>query len=109
MSDIRIKLTKEEKEEFALLTKEEQNQFMETASKRRQQLMVKTIVLTTILIESFDDLIEFDSFRHKLKNLANNYSKELNKYIDDVFDINEERGLSTDYIAKITAEIDKLL
>jgi hypothetical protein len=108
MSKIAINLTKEEKDEFAKLPKEEQEAFIEAAWNQRQNIMIKTIGLSMLLIESFDKLKEFGLQRHKLKQYGNMYNKELEKYINEVYD-QELPGESTDYIAELSKKIDELL
>jgi len=108
MSHIRVNLSKEEKEEFAKLTEQEQKQFLDDALAMRHTLMVKTAVVSMILIESFDDLKEFGLQRQRLKNLGNQYNKELEKYINAIFDSTEEKGNAADYVALMSGKVDNL-
>jgi hypothetical protein len=108
MSKISIHLTEEEKAEFAKLPKEEQEKFMETAMVARETLMVKTAVLSMLLIESFDSLKEFGLQRQKLKNLGNRYNEELEKYVNIIFDNAEQKGNAADYVAEMSSKINKL-
>lgn len=108
MSTIKIHLTEEEKQEFAKLPKEEQDKFMEAAMAAREGLMVKTAVLSMLLIESFDSLKEFGLQRQRLKNLGNQYNKELERYINTIFDNAEQKGSAADYVAEMSSKIDEL-
>lgn len=108
MSSIKVNLTEEEKKEFAKLTEQEQQQFLDDALAMRHTLMVKTAVLSMLLIESFDDLKEFGLQRQRLKNLGNQYNKELEKYISIIFDNAEEKGAAADYVAEMSGKIDNL-
>ena len=109
MSKLNIELTPEEAEEFRNMNLEEQKAFMETANKRREQLMLKTTVLSTLLVEAFDELEYFKMTRYKLKQSANNTRRMLLKYMKEVYDINTEESESTEYIARVSKQIDKLL
>ncbi len=114
MSELKIKLTQEEKEEFALLPKDQQQEFMNAALKRRNHLMLKTMVLSSILVDSVEEMEEFGLVRHRLKQVGKMYNKELDKIIDNVFDTistdnPEDQQDSAGYIAQISQAIDKLI
>ena len=111
MSTIKIRLTKEEQEEFALLPKEQQQAFMDAADRRRKHLMLKTMVLSSILVDSLEEMEEFGLVRFRLKQVGRQYNAELDKIIDNVFDeiTNGDKQDSTGYIAQISQAIDKLI
>lgn len=108
-STVHIELSEEETNEFRSMSRKEQKSFMETANKRREQLMLKTAVLCSLLVESFDALEYFKMTRYKTKQSVNNAKKHLEKYIDDVYGNNKNESDSTDYIAQKSKEIDKIL
>lgn len=109
MSELHIELTPEELQEFSNMSVQEKKEFMESADNRRKQLMLKTVVLTSVLVESFDELEYFKMTRYKTKHSVKNAKKHLEKYINDVYNVNVEEELGTEYISQISKEIDKLL
>jgi len=104
-----MELTPEETEEFRGMNRAEQKAFMETANKRREQLMLKTTVLATLLVESFEELEYFKMTKYKLKQSTNNTKRMLLKYMTEVYDINTQEAESTEYISRVSKQIDKLL
>jgi hypothetical protein len=109
MRQFELKLSKQEMEEFDALSIEEQDKYLATANEIRKQLMLKTVVLSNILIESFDTLESFGLMRMSLKHSAQKTKRLLEDYINQIYDVKEEESESIDYIAKVSKEIDKLL
>lgn len=72
-------------------------------------LLVRSFVLSMLLIETFDELEEELNYKHSLKQKGNQFKKELEKYCDKVFDNCDEPSLSIDYVSQISKEINKLI
>lgn len=95
---IRIKMTQQEAEEFDKLSEEDKQKFFEGVNLRRKHLMLKTAVASMFLVECFDELEEIGMLRHKLKQSGSKFNVELDKYIDQIFAINEDNSDSTEYL-----------
>lgn len=106
--DIRIKMTEEEAAEFEKLDEQQQQDFFEGVKKRREQLMLKTAVASMFLVECFDELETLGVQKHKLRQLGNQYNTHLVKFMDKIFDINEDDNEGTEYLNKQIAEMHKL-
>lgn len=91
-------MTKQEADEFEKLSEEEKQKFLEGVDLRRKHLMLKTAVASMFLVECFDELEEIGMLRHKLKQSGSRFNVELNKYIDQIFAINEDSSDSTEYL-----------
>lgn len=72
-------------------------------------LLIRTVLLSTLLIETFDELEEQLDYTHKLKLKGNQFKQELEKYCNQVFDNCKESNLSTQYISDISAKLDNII
>jgi len=98
MSDIRINMTTDEAEEFEALSEEKQKEFMEGVKLRREHLMLKTAIASMFLIECFDEIEILGLQRHGLKQAGKKYNEQLEKYVTDIFKINNSNSESTEYL-----------
>lgn len=75
----------------------------------KKNLMVKSTILTMLLIENLDELEEHGLFRKNLKKSGKPFKHQLLVYINKVFDVAEEKSLATDYMSKVSKKIDEFL
>lgn len=101
-----ILLTQEEKQIFNNLTQEQKKEYMNGKLTERENLLLKTIVVSNVLMECFDDLEKYNMHRQKLKQVGKNYNTHLEKLINQVFDENERSLESTDYVFNMTNRIN---
>lgn len=66
--------------------------------------MVRTLVLTTLLIEYLEDLEEFNYFRFTLKKFAKLFKKNLLNYVDKTYEALPEKNKpsATQFITSAT-------
>lgn len=72
-------------------------------------LLIRSFLLSMLLVETFDELEEELNYKHSLKQKGNQFKKELEKYCNTVADNCDELSLSTDYVNKISKKLDKLI
>lgn len=106
--DIRIKMTEDEQKEFETMSEEQQQAFFEAVKTRREQLMLKTAVASAFLIECFDNLEEVGLLKHSLKQSGKVFKTKLEKYVNDIFDANEDDVEGSNYIEQGVLEIHKI-
>ena len=74
-----------------------------------KDLLIKTLLLSVMLVETFDELETQAGYIHDIKRKGKQFKVLLEKYCNEVFDNCEEDILGTEYVAKITAELDKII
>jgi tRNA G10 N-methylase Trm11 len=92
---MKIPMSKQEQADFEKMSAEDQQKFVEKKRQKRERLGTKTVILATLLIESLDDVEEFNLFRHKLKQSSKSYKKECEKFLDDLFknkELTDDKG-----------------
>lgn len=104
-----MQFNQEEKGTLENLSPELKDAYIEQRAKKRQVLMIKTIGLTSLLLECFDELETLNIFRHRMKKTGNPFLKTLEKYINDVYDVNEKPSESNEYLAVLSNKINKLI
>lgn len=107
MSDIRLSMTDEEAEEFSNLSEEQKDKFFESVKLRKQELMLKTAVASMFLVECFDELEQLGVLRNKLKQTGKAFNKHIEKFVEDIFNNNEENSDSTEYINEMIKRFHK--
>lgn len=106
---MKLKMTKEDKDIFDALTEDLKEVFLKEKDEERKNLMLKSVILTTLLIENLDALEEFGLFREKLKIKGKPFKHQLLLYINQIWGIKEDLNEGTDYILQISKKIDELL
>ena len=106
---MKIKMTEQDKALFEAMSKEDQDKFLNEKDEQRKNLMLKSVILTTLLIENLDDLEEFGLYREKLKVKGKPFKHQLLVYIKQVWGIEDDLNEGTDYILQISKKIDEML
>jgi glutamyl/glutaminyl-tRNA synthetase len=114
-----MKLTPEEKKYLEDKTPEEIDKFVAERAIKIEKLSVKTVALTTLLLESLEELEGYNMFRQLMKNKVKSFKKPLESYINDLFktkalsEDDEQRKETADFICSVTKtieiEVDRLL
>lgn len=110
-----IKLSKEEAQRFSAMSEPEKQLFMKDKRDELDKLAMKTSILTSLLIDSLDDIEKFSMYRQNLKKRGNMFKAELETYMNDLFkektltDDNEERLNTADFIVHATKAADEEL
>lgn len=105
-----IKLTQEQAAQIEKMSDKEKEEFYANAEKVRTNLGLKTVFLTTLLIENLETLEEFNMKRGKLKETAKAFNIQMHKYMNEIYkNIDGETVFSSDYIMEMTKKIDELL
>ena len=107
---MQIRFTEQEKIEFEALSKDEQTELIAKKANHRNNLSLKSIVLTNLLLETLDELEHYNMTRFNLKRTTQKNKVELDKYLDDTFRIITQTGDMevTEYTSKISEAVDKL-
>lgn len=105
---MKLKLPKEKQEIFDKLDESLREKFLAEVDEERQNLMLKSITLTTLLLESFDDLEEFGMFRAKLKEKGKMFRHQAVLYVKQVWGVEEDLNEGADYLVKMSQKIDDL-
>lgn len=87
---------------------------MKDRKKALEDSLIRTITLTTLLVDELDELGKHRLYRHRLKRTGNQFKKELEKQVDDVWKSGnkkdaEEMSKNTDKVAKVAREFDKAI
>ena len=110
---MKVILSPKEKERFQKLTEPEKQLFLQEKADRLEKLSIKTAILTTLLIESLDDIEMYNLFRHRLKKTSKIFKAECEAYVDDLFrseNLEESKGQRTntaDYIVHASKAVDE--
>ena len=91
-------MTLEESEEFEKLDETQKQEFMDGVQLRREHLMLKTAVASLFLVECLDEVETLGLLRHQLKQAGKKFHAELEKYVTEIFAVNESNSESTDYL-----------
>lgn len=105
-----IKLSREEADLLEAMSEEDKEKFYANAEKVRTNLGLKTVALTTMIIENLDQLEQFNMKRGKLKETAKAFNIQMHKYMKEVYDnIEGDAVFSSDFIVELTTKIDELM
>lgn len=108
-----IRMTKEEHQRYSSLTEVERELFLKDKKQKLEKLGTKVTILTNLLVDTLDDIEEFNLFRHRLKQLTKSYNKECKLYLDDLFrssvltDDQGQRVSTADYIVHASKAVDE--
>jgi|GEM_PF-6618958 len=105
---MKLKLPKEKQELYDKLAEPLKEEFLAEMNEERKNLMLKSITLTTLLLESFDDLEEFGMFRAKLKEKGKMFRHQATLYVKQVWKVEENLDEGADYLVKMSQKIDEL-
>ena len=107
---MQVTFTIEEKEQFDKLSKEEQSSFFKEKEAHRTNLMLKSVVVTNILIDVLDELEAYNLTKYKLKQTTKLNKVQLEQYIDlNMAVVGKDGSLEvTEYINAVSAQMDKL-
>lgn len=75
---------------------------------RRRKAFLQSMILSTLMLYNLDELHELKATEFRLKKAGKEYHKELEKYINDVFDIANDTH-AAEYIRGATDIITKML
>lgn len=106
---MRINMNKKDKEAYDKLSEDEQQVILQNHHAHMQGLLLKTALLSQLTIETFDELENYDMYRHELKRDGKKFSRTLDKYMTDVFKVDEDSSLSANYVHKVSEAFDKIL
>lgn len=106
LKEIRVILTKKELAYYNTLTDEMKEIYKNQKYKEKQDLLVKSCVMTTILIETLDKMKDAGLIVGNLKKTALPFNLQTNLYLTRVFNVNKDPSKSNDYLAEVIKYID---
>lgn len=75
----------------------------------KEALLLKTIVVSHVLMECFDELEKQNMHRQKLKQVGKRYHNLVEEFINDVFDVTSEDKAGTAYIYEKSERVNELI
>lgn len=76
---------------------------------KQQTLMLKSVILSMLVLETMDELETNSIYKHNIKRTANLFVKELDKYIDKIVDESADKSIVSDAITKLSKQFDDIL
>lgn len=71
-------------------------------------IMLRSIVLSSLLIEGFDELEDAGYAKQKFKLLLKKTIKEAEKYVDRSFDLLDDTLPATEYVRLMSAKVEEV-
>lgn len=81
---------------------------MKNEDKHLDQLMLRSIVLSSLLIEGFDELEDAGYAKQKLKMLLKRTKTEAEKYVNRSFDLLDDTMPSTEYVRQMSLKVAEI-
>lgn len=101
-----LMLTKKELKHHSTLTPEAKKIYEIQKYNEKQALMIKSCALTTMLLETLDEMEEAGLVRSMLKKTANPFKVQLNLYLKRIFEVNTDPSGGNDYLASIIKHLE---
>jgi hypothetical protein len=95
--------------EFDALSDSEKNDYLKKREDHLNMLMRGTVVLSSLLVEWFDELENAGYARQRLKQVLKLSKKESEAYLDRIFDKLENTLPSSSYVQEVSGKVEELL
>lgn len=71
--------------------------------------LLKTLLLSVLLVEAFDDIETGQDYRHEFKQKGNQFKAVAEKYCNKVFDNSADVILDTQFVSDLSDKLEKII